>query len=277
MRKTLKVTIPEPCHENWSQMTPVEKGRFCKSCSKTVHDFTDKTDEQIVKSFLENQSLCGRFKSGQLNKELVYSRKTTNSYRTLLASSLFSFLSFGAFKAFSQVKPETVQTDSVKQTTVKGKHAISVLNDKIVSGTILDENGFPLPGVNIIIKGSSIGTQTDFDGNFKLKAKLGDIISFSFVGYKTEEKIIGIEPNYNFNLEVDNEIFGEVVITGMFIADESYNQDYGYIQNGNYKPEPSPEELERERIRKLRRKNYVSFYKRKNKEERTERKANRKK
>ncbi|SHM80402.1 hypothetical protein [Flavobacterium chilense] len=64
-----KITIPEPCHENWDEMTPKENGRFCMSCSKTVIDFTSMMPEEIQHFFIQNQrnKICGRFKKSQLD------------------------------------------------------------------------------------------------------------------------------------------------------------------------------------------------------------------
>ncbi len=64
-----KITIPEPCHENWDEMTPKENGRFCMSCSKTVIDFTKMLPEEIQHFFMQNQrnKICGRFKKSQLD------------------------------------------------------------------------------------------------------------------------------------------------------------------------------------------------------------------
>ncbi|MBS7252802.1 hypothetical protein [Flavobacterium branchiicola] len=64
-----KITIPEPCHENWDKMTPKENGRFCLSCSKTVIDFTKMLPEEIQHYFIQNRNekICGRFKKSQLN------------------------------------------------------------------------------------------------------------------------------------------------------------------------------------------------------------------
>ncbi|WP_223033288.1 carboxypeptidase-like regulatory domain-containing protein [Hanstruepera marina] len=214
MRKTLTLSIPEPCHENWNDMTPVDRGRHCAVCTKTVYDFTNKTDEQIVKAYLNNQNLCGRFKGKQLNKELVYSRKSSNSYRTLLASGLLSFLSFSTYQAFGQEKPGTEQTDTKKQPVVKGKTAVSVLNTKMISGTIADENGLPLPGVNIIVKGTSRGTQTDFDGNFKVTAHKGDTLGLSFIGYKERLIFITTETNYKTDMIVDELDCDNVIVAG---------------------------------------------------------------
>lgn len=66
------ITIPEPCHENWENMLPDEKGRFCLSCSKSVHDFTGKTDLEIHRILMthKGQKVCGRFSKSQLNRPL---------------------------------------------------------------------------------------------------------------------------------------------------------------------------------------------------------------
>lgn len=68
-----KIHIPEPCHEDWDKMTPNEKGAFCKVCSKTVVDFSQKSDTDIQKFLLENidKKVCGRFKTTQLENEPV--------------------------------------------------------------------------------------------------------------------------------------------------------------------------------------------------------------
>lgn len=66
------ITIPEPCHENWENMLPDEKGKFCLSCSKSVHDFTGKTDLEIHQILMahRDQKVCGRFSKSQLNRPL---------------------------------------------------------------------------------------------------------------------------------------------------------------------------------------------------------------
>lgn len=56
-----------------------------------------------------------------------------------------------------------------------------------VTGTVLDDSSQPLPGVSIIIKGTSTGTTSDFDGNFSISASDGDVLVFSYVGFDTQE------------------------------------------------------------------------------------------
>ncbi len=72
-KKTVKLSIQEPCHEDWSNMTPNEKGRFCDSCAKPVIDFSKATDLEIIRFLDEHkgQKTCGRFKSSQLERPMA--------------------------------------------------------------------------------------------------------------------------------------------------------------------------------------------------------------
>ena len=49
--KTIAISIPKPCHEDWNKMTPDAKGAFCASCQKSVYDFSNKTDQEIISVF----------------------------------------------------------------------------------------------------------------------------------------------------------------------------------------------------------------------------------
>lgn len=73
MDKKHKVSIPEPCHENWNKMTPKDNGRFCLSCSKTVIDFTTMLPDEIQHFFIQNQNnkICGRFRKSQLDSVTI--------------------------------------------------------------------------------------------------------------------------------------------------------------------------------------------------------------
>jgi hypothetical protein len=67
------VRIPELCHEDWNKMTPDNKGRFCNSCSKSVVDFTDKTDQEIVNILqsANGERVCGHFRKSQVDRPLI--------------------------------------------------------------------------------------------------------------------------------------------------------------------------------------------------------------
>lgn len=67
MERKYKITIPEPCLEDWNKMTPNENGRFCVGCSKNVIDFTNMVPDEIQAYFLKHSNVCGRFKKSQLD------------------------------------------------------------------------------------------------------------------------------------------------------------------------------------------------------------------
>ncbi|WGD33765.1 SusC/RagA family TonB-linked outer membrane protein [Olleya sp. YS] len=90
---------------------------------------------------------------------------------------------------------------------------ISFAQEKTISGVVSDENGLPLPTANVVVKGTSTGTSTDFDGNYSISASAGQMLQFSYVGYGTKEVAVGASNTINVSLEPDNAL-DEVVIVG---------------------------------------------------------------
>lgn len=84
---------------------------------------------------------------------------------------------------------------------------------KSVTGTVSDENGTPLPGVNIIEEGTTNGTLTDFDGNFAITAREGAVLKVSYLGMKTQLVTVGSSDTINVVLEEDTSQLDEVVVT----------------------------------------------------------------
>ena len=84
-----------------------------------------------------------------------------------------------------------------------------------LSGTVLSQSdNSPIPGVNVIIKGSSIGSISDFDGNYQLSVKKGDVIVLSYLGFKTKEISISGQNNLTSVLQEDASALEEVVVVG---------------------------------------------------------------
>src|SRR5258706_12935585 len=77
MSKQLQLSIPTPCHANWDNMTPVEKGKFCGSCQKQVIDFSNMSDRQVAEFFKKPSagSVCGRFMQDQLDRRIEIPKK----------------------------------------------------------------------------------------------------------------------------------------------------------------------------------------------------------
>ena len=88
----------------------------------------------------------------------------------------------------------------------------SFAQEKTITGTVSDETG-PLPGVSILIKGTTSGTETDFEGRYSIQANTGDVLVFSFVGMTTQERTVGEAAVIDVVLEADN-VLDEVIVTG---------------------------------------------------------------
>ncbi|WP_421824402.1 SusC/RagA family TonB-linked outer membrane protein [Flagellimonas oceanensis] len=83
-----------------------------------------------------------------------------------------------------------------------------------ITGTVVDNFGAPLPGTNVIVKGTTNGTQTDFDGNYSITAASDATLIFSYVGFKTTEIPVNGNSTIDVSLEEDAAALDEVVVTG---------------------------------------------------------------
>ncbi|MBJ2175039.1 SusC/RagA family TonB-linked outer membrane protein [Aureibaculum sp. A20] len=101
---------------------------------------------------------------------------------------------------------------------------ITFAQEKTITGTVSDETG-PLPGVSVIIKGTTSGTETDFDGKYTIQAKPGDILSFSFIGMSAKEVKVGSSNTVNVVMAADN-VLEEVVVTALGIKRETRTLTY---------------------------------------------------
>ena len=90
---------------------------------------------------------------------------------------------------------------------------ISFAQQRTITGKVSDGSG-PLPGVSVIVKGSTIGTETDFDGKYSIKASSEDILIFRYLGYLSIDKTIGSSSIINVSMKEDANILDEVVIVG---------------------------------------------------------------
>jgi TonB-linked SusC/RagA family outer membrane protein len=89
--------------------------------------------------------------------------------------------------------------------------------ENTISGTVTDDKGLPLPGVNVVVKSTISGTQTDFDGNYSLQANRGAVLIFSYVGFETKEIAIADSNTINIQLSEDAAQLEEVVVTAQGI------------------------------------------------------------
>ena len=227
MSKKFHLQIPEPCHEDWDKMTPGDKGRFCDSCQKAVHDFTGMSDAQLI-AFFKNPStgsVCGRFYNDQLNRDFEIPRKRVPWLRHFFQIAIPAFL-FSS-KAKSQGKPimvgDTVKCESPK--TLNRQIIPIAVDQKIdtnkIAGRVVDSSGQPLTYATVMIKGTGQGTATTINGSFKIQPdenweKLTLIVSY--LGFLTQEIVVRRGQNQKeIIVNLSEQMVGEVVIVGFAV------------------------------------------------------------
>tara|TARA_R110000796_G_scaffold88850_4_gene191904 strand:- start:62023 stop:64056 length:2034 start_codon:yes stop_codon:yes gene_type:complete len=94
---------------------------------------------------------------------------------------------------------------------------------RTVTGIVTDESGQPLPGCNVILKGTNIGVQTDFDGRYAINISIGKELVFSYIGFKSNEVPI-YSSVMNTRLQEDAQMLEEVVVTGYATADSDFSR-----------------------------------------------------
>jgi len=85
---------------------------------------------------------------------------------------------------------------------------------KTVQGTVTDQSGQPLPGVNILVDGTTNGTQTDFDGNYMISAQEGQTLIFTYIGQRTVRRTIEVGNTIDVQMQEDAQALEEVIVTG---------------------------------------------------------------
>ena len=119
----------------------------------------------------------------------------------LLVVSLFKIQA----NTYSQNAKITLDLESVK--------IMTVIQNLVVTGTVTN-NGFPLPGASILVKGTTTGSQSDFNGKYTINAPKGATLVFSYIGFKTQEIVVGENLTIDVTLLEDAASLDEVVVVG---------------------------------------------------------------
>ena len=100
-----------------------------------------------------------------------------------------------------------------------------LIAQKSVNGTITDQEGVPLPGATIVVLETNDGTTTDFDGNYSISAAEGTTLEISFVGYETQQVVVGSDSTYSVSLQEGN-VLDEIVVTSLGIKRQEKTLTY---------------------------------------------------
>lgn len=218
MKNQFSLNIKTPCSENFDTFAPTQKGGFCGSCQHEVIDFTKMNAQEIVTYFdqKKTQNTCGRFSSHQL--ETFQPKRKKISFWSGVGLACLSFFTILTTQAQDTQKP--VESSENNPKDVK---ASQFENTIVVKGNV-SEDSLPLPGVNVVLEGTTIGTTTNFDGDFEFPVKLkkGDVLIFSCVGMTTQKAVITNEQSaLNIELEVDMKAC-DVILMGKVAVKQIY-------------------------------------------------------
>ncbi|WP_316827681.1 carboxypeptidase-like regulatory domain-containing protein [Pedobacter miscanthi] len=244
MPSKFKIQISNPCHEEWEEMQTYVNGKFCDSCQKSVIDFTSFTDTELKRWFKENQGeSCGRFKPEQLDRLIhVKSDFAISRFKpSLIAASLFAFLSFPKLGKGEVIKPSTIQTTKTI-TNFDKKNQDEALSDSLrfIKGKVTDKGRSALPGVTIRILGEKYGFSTDANGEFSLTytvQKQNELkeLDIRYIGF--ENKIVKLKPGDSYLdiiLNEDTTVFmGDVVIVRTPFWKRIYSKMRNQLRNIN--------------------------------------------
>lgn len=236
MKNNLTISVKEPCKEKFTNFSKTEKGGFCKSCEKEVIDFTNFSDKELINHLSStNKKTCGKFKSSQLKS---YENNTLHTMsNSILTRGIgmigLSLLTLCATEMNAQESASIEPPIEIVSNQLSGLVGMVVINQEnyTLTGTILDEVNEPLPGVNVILKGTTVGTQTDFDGQFEFPqlVRENDILVFSFIGYETKTYKVEYNDSSAITINItfdtyDVELMGDVVIGGAYTSKKNIFQ-----------------------------------------------------
>ena len=207
-----RITIPEPCHEDWNKMTPTERGKFCAVCQKEVLDFTHLTDKELVQRLDSGKNICGRFRENQLNVDF-HSMENTSIPLKKWWLSVASLLSLGMVGQ-AQVEQDSAQTVQIEDTNKIIKKD-SIL---LFKGVVVDDFG-PIAEAIISNINSGVETSSDMEGKFEIRGSKSDSILILNPNTLAEMEIQLNHLNAcsEINLNNVNEIEFEVVTLGFSV------------------------------------------------------------
>lgn len=206
----LKLDIKEPCSQKWENFSPRGANGFCSQCQKEVIDFTKLSDTEIREYFQKRpKNVCGQFRNDQLR---VYSDPKANKYLSKWLAWPFA-ATVTLFSGNVVIGQERDGVEFVEYSNSDFKTAVS---PRFVEGKVTDETGEGLPGVNVVIKGTTTGVTTDLDGVYKIQtpnAKKTTLV-FSSVGMTTIEEDINDLRILNISMTVCHRELGMVGTVG---------------------------------------------------------------
>jgi hypothetical protein len=227
MSKSIRIQVPQPCHENWNHMNPAEQGRFCLSCSKTVVDFSLMSDKELLEYMAGAGShVCGRFSGDQVNRDLLPPPARKHSWRyawQLLLAGLLVTAKAGAQQAKKPGVTLAVHKDKPARPMIMGGIRMATVEETgFVEGVVLDSaTRLPVAYAYLRIGATGKSVSVDSSGRFRISKEDLDntfALEISSVGYTTRKVTLDagsfMQRQMNIYLSQSTATLGEVVVIG---------------------------------------------------------------
>ncbi len=242
------LTIKEPCHQGWENMSISEKGKFCSSCQKHVHDFSNSGIDEIKKAYSKSKDgLCGHVPVRLLQEQYVERgiQKVHNSY--LKKFCLATILCFGA----TLFTVDAAKASTFYKIKTAFFNVVATNNDTIlVKGIAQDKNNRErIPFVNVValVNDSIVASAiTNINGEYTLKipkeySKVD--VEAIYIGYiKKIIKGVSIAPNkqivVDFDLEEDETMLDGIMIYEPPLINQEPGSSGKTIKRDEYKKMP---------------------------------------
>lgn len=163
-KQPIHISVDKPCNQDWEQMSTVESGRFCHTCTKVVTDFSSMSDEQLIDFFAKRASgsqPCGRFRKDQLNKMIcITPPRTKFRFFRLAASFLLAQTLLYQEKAFGKTG---AQIEVVSTADTAGRESVTI------KGRVSDyHSDKPVTGLKVYVDRTTLYAITDKTGSFSI-------------------------------------------------------------------------------------------------------------
>jgi len=157
-KPTYTLSIPQPCHERWDEMTPTEKGRFCGSCQKQVVDFSGLSDREVIQLIEQSSGkVCGRLQKNQIDRPMMlepWAQRASVRFSGFFAGlMLLSSVDYTSAKAidYRNIELSSIHADARKDIVTDKDHGNDSLAS-VIKGKILDANSkMPVGQVKVSI------------------------------------------------------------------------------------------------------------------------------
>ncbi|HEY9045346.1 MAG TPA: carboxypeptidase-like regulatory domain-containing protein, partial [Ohtaekwangia sp.] len=191
--------------------------------AETIQVTLELRDESLVSALRKIETLTP-FRFVYRHKEVKSIDHITLSEGTRTVSETLSILLDDNSFTFRQINNNILieRKDESEDSESTEEPVSAVLQQRVVQGRVTTgEENTPLPGVSVLVKGTQTGTVTDADGKYSLNVAASDaVLMFSFIGYKTQEIVVGERTTVDIGLEADITQLTEVVVTSFGIEQE---------------------------------------------------------